>query len=113
MAHLYTDENFPQDTVEELARLGHDVLTSHEVGNSGLSIPDDEVLKFAIKSNRVLVTLNRRHFIRLHIINPSHKGIIVCTFNPDYITLAHRIHAALEAQPEMIGQLVRVYRPNQ
>jgi len=35
MARLYADENFPFPAVEELRRLGHDVLTSYEgIGRS-------------------------------------------------------------------------------
>jgi hypothetical protein len=58
-----------------------------------------------------MITLNRHHFIRLHHITPTHAGIVVCTFDPDFAGLAHRIHTALEAQPQMAGQLVRVNRP--
>ncbi|GEM_PF-4264907 len=66
MTRLYTNENFPQQVVDELRRLGHEVLTSQEAGNAGQSIPDDEVLNFARVNNRAVLTLNRRHFIRLH-----------------------------------------------
>ncbi len=37
MARLCTNENFPQPAVEELRRLGHGVLTTHEAGESGSS----------------------------------------------------------------------------
>jgi hypothetical protein len=42
---------------------------------------------------------------------PDHAGIIVCAFDPDFVALAHRSHAALEAQPATSGQLVRINRP--
>ena len=35
MARLYANENFPLPTVEELRRLGHDVLTVRETGQAG------------------------------------------------------------------------------
>jgi hypothetical protein len=35
MARLYANENFPFPVVEELRRLGHDVLTTLEAGNAG------------------------------------------------------------------------------
>ena len=38
MARLYSNENFPLPVVEELRRLGHDVLTTHEAGESGKSV---------------------------------------------------------------------------
>jgi len=37
---LYADENFPLRVVEELRRLGHDVLTAFEDGKANQSITD-------------------------------------------------------------------------
>lgn len=111
MAALYANENMPLPVVEALRQLGHDVLTTAESGNAGQAIPDDAVLAFSTTERRVLVTLNRKHFIRLHMLQPGHAGIIVCTFDLDYAALAQRIHDALAAEPEMSGQLVRVNRP--
>ncbi len=111
MACLYANENFPLPAVEELRRLGHDVLTSYESGRAGQAIPDEEVLVFAIAEARILITLNRKHFVRLHQRYVDHTGIIVCTFDPDFKALAQRVHAALITQPQMAGQLVRINRP--
>ena len=111
MARCYTNENFPLPAVEALRRCGHDVLTTAESGRVGQAIPDRDVLAFAVAEQRIVVTLNRRHFIRLHHTTPMHAGIVVCTFDPDFVALAQRIHTALEAQPQMAGQLVRVNRP--
>ena len=97
--------------MEALRRLGHEVLTTAESGRAEQAIPDADVLAFAVAEQRIVVTLNRRHFIRLHHTTPVHAGIVVCTFDPDFTALAHRIHTALEAQPQMAGQLVRVNRP--
>ena len=63
MARLYTNENFPLPVVEELRRLGHEVLTTYEAGEAGKSVPDEQVLAFATVEARALVTLNRKHFI--------------------------------------------------
>jgi hypothetical protein len=111
MARCYANENFPLPAVEALRRLGHNVLTAAESGRAGQAIPDADVLAFAMREQRIVVTLNRRHFIRLHHTTPTHAGIVVCTFDPDFTALAQRTHAALEAQPQMVGQLVRVNRP--
>lgn len=111
MARLYTNENFPLQAVEELRRLGHEVLTSQEAGNAGQGIPDEEVLDFARANNRAILTLNRRHFIRLHQQRPAHEGIIVCTFDPDFIALARRIDAILRSQTQLHGQLFHINRP--
>jgi hypothetical protein len=111
MARLYTNENFPLPVAEELRRLGHDVLTVQEAGNGGQAIPDESVLAFAFGQGRALVTINRKHFIRLHRSNPGHAGIIVCTLDLDFIRQAYRIHSALKEQDRLEGQILRVYRP--
>ena len=113
MAQLYADENFPQPVVEQLRELGHGVLTTSESGKAGQKIPDEEVLLFAVDNNRILLTLNRKHFIRLHNDHPAHAGIIVCTFDPDFEGQAHRIHSAILDQTDFSGVLVRVNRPLQ
>ena len=111
MTRLYTNENFPSPVAEELRRLGHDVLTVQEAGKGGQAIPDASVLAFASGEGRALVTINRKHFIRLHLANSGHAGIIVCTYDPDFVRQAHRIHAALGEQDRLEGQLLRVNRP--
>lgn len=80
-------------------------------GDAGQAIPDDAVLAFATAEQRVLITLNRKHFIRLHTTQPDHAGLVVCTFDREYATLAQRIHDALITEPVMRGRLVRVNRP--
>ena len=111
MAQLYANENFPFPVVEALRRHGHDVLTTSESGRAGIAIPDDEVLAFSIAEARVLLTINRKHFIRLHQHTLNHTGIIVCTFDLDFTALAQRIHDALVTQGAMNGQLIRINRP--
>ena len=92
MARLYANENFPLPVVEELRRLGHDVLTTLDVGKAGKALPDEAVLASAATEKRILITLNRKHFIRLHSLNPHHYGMIVCTVDPAFTAQAHRIH---------------------
>jgi hypothetical protein len=110
MSKLYSNENFPLPVVEELRHLGHDVLTIQETGKAEQALPDEDVLLFAIEKKRTILTLNRKHFVRLHKENPSHAGIIVCSFDPDFIGQAHRIHATIELQKSLSGQLIRINR---
>ena len=49
MARLYADENFPFPAVEELRRLGHDVLTSHEGGQAGQAVPDRRYWRLSLR----------------------------------------------------------------
>jgi hypothetical protein len=109
MARLYSNENFPLPVVEELRQLGHDVLTIQETGKAEQSLSDEAVLEFATNNGRAVLTLNRKHFIRLHKIQPKHAGIVVCSFDPDFIGQAHRIHKSIETHLQ--EQLIRVNRP--
>lgn len=113
MVRVYANENFPLPTVLALRQLGHDFLTTAESSKAGRATPDAEVLAFAIAEKRIVATMNRRHFIRLHQITPNHEGIIVCTFDPDFEALAQRIHEALSNLSNVSGQLIRVNRPPQ
>jgi predicted nuclease of predicted toxin-antitoxin system len=112
MARFYTNENIPSQVVTELRRLGHDVVTSLDAGNANSALPDAEVLAFATANDRVLLTHNRRHFLRLHQLRTAgHAGIVLCTFDADFCRQAQRIDDAVGAGTEMANRLVRVNRP--
>jgi hypothetical protein len=111
MAKFYTNDNFPLPAVLALRALGHDVLTSLEAGKANQPITDEEVLEFTRQQQRILLTLNRIHFIRLHKTNSEHFGIIACTFDPDYPGLARRISEACQQNEPIKGKLLRVNRP--
>lgn len=111
MARLYANENFPLPVVERLRALGHDVLAVREAGKADQSLPDPEVLAFAAREGRAVLTLNRLHFIRLHRHSANHAGIVVCTFDPDFSGQAERIHQAIAEAGVLTGQLLRVNRP--
>lgn len=110
MARLYANENFPVEVVKRLRELGHDVLTTHDVGKSNQGIEDDAVLRFSVDSGRCVVTINRKDFMRLHRSYPEHAGIIVCTENRDYMAFAAKIDEAITQTGELAGKLVRVVR---
>ncbi len=112
MARLYADENFPLPVVVELRRLGHDVLTVQEAGKAEQAIEDAEVLAFATEQKRAVLTLNRKHFVRLHAEQRPHAGIVVCTFDADFARQAQNLHQALMAQADVTDQLLRVNRPS-
>lgn len=113
MAKIYSNENFPRQCVEALREFGHDVLTTEDSGKSDMAIPDEEVLAYSTEQNRILVTFNRKHFIKLHKDGVEHAGIIVCTVDVNFEALAQRIHSALEETPDMSAKLVRVNRPQE
>ena len=112
MTRFYANENFPFPVAEELRRLGHDVLTTQQAGRAGQAIPDAEVLQFAASANRALLTLNRKHFVRLHEQVTEHAGIVVCSVDPDHFGHAARIHAAVLSAGSLVGRLIRINRPN-
>ncbi len=110
MARLFADENFPVEVARLLRQRGHDVTVMQEAGMANRGIPDPEILALATAQGRAVLTINRRDFIRLHRRDPDHAGIVVCTENHDEEELASCIDAALKAQPELLGKLIRVYR---
>jgi hypothetical protein len=112
MARLYADEDFSAPVIQRLRQLGHDILTPYEVGQAGQGITDAAVVAFATAAGRAVMTLNRRHFIRLHTEALSHAGIVVCTRDDDVAVLADRIHHQLQRTPTLQGQLLRINRPS-
>lgn len=107
---LYADENFPLRVIEELRRLGQDVLTAFEDGRANQSISDLDILTRAIELGRAIVTLNRLDFKRLHARVPEHAGIIICTEDPDRMGQARRIVEAITQARDPRAKLIRVYR---
>ncbi len=68
------------------------------------------MLVFATGENRAVLTLNRRHFMRLHREDSNHGGIVACKFDPDFSGQAERIHKAIAGITSLSGQLIRVNR---
>jgi hypothetical protein len=90
---LYADEDFAYPAVEELRRLGHDVVTAQEDGYRARS--DADVLARAHALKRCVLTHNRRHYARLHRSSAQHSGIISATQDPDHAALASRVNGQL------------------
>ena len=72
---------------------------------------DPDVLDFAKSEGRAVLTLNRKHFIRLHVQTPDHAGIIACTFDAAFSAQAQRIHDAVQREATLTGKLLRVNNP--
>ena len=88
------------------------MLTSVEAGRANQRIPDEEVVEFAPRSGRAVLTFNRLDFLRLHrSANAKHAGIIACSIDHDTEALAHRIDRAIREVGVLEGQLLRVNRP--
>ena len=106
---LYADEDFPLGVVQELRRLGHDVLTAQEDGRR--ATPDPDLLARAHALGRAVLTHNRRDYERLHRQGAAHSGILSATQDSHHhVSLAARLHAALAGR--VPGRWsVRVNRP--
>ena len=90
----------------------HHVLTIQESGKSGQALSDEAVLEFASAEGRILLTFNRKHFVRLHRQDYDHSGIIACSFDTDFVGLAMRIHAAINEPITDRRPIIRINRPN-
>jgi predicted nuclease of predicted toxin-antitoxin system len=110
MADLYANENFPLPVIQHLREMGHDVLTSLEAGTANQQIPDEEVLAFATREKRAVLTHNRLDFKQLHRRQPNHGGIIICTNDTDFHALAARINQQIKQNEPLETKLVSVTR---
>src|SRR3989304_9373140 len=79
MIKLYLDENVPEAVSTALRLRGYDILTVKDVGQKGLS--DPEQLKNAYSQNRVIFTFNVADFNKIHSEfmkeGLDHAGIIL------------------------------------
>ena len=112
MASFYADENFRYPVVEELRKLGHDVLTTREADRAGQGIGDEAVLDEARAMARILLTQNRGDFKKLHKEGAPHHGIVVCTYDRDAAALSERISDAVSHEQPGGRWLVSVVRPS-
>ena len=80
----------------------------YEDDKANQALTDEEVLSIAGKKKCALLTANRKHFIQLHRRQPNHGGIIVCTFDPDFIRQAERIAEALRDQESLENEAPRL-----
>ena len=110
MAQLYADENFPLPVVKFLRELGHNVLTIQEDGKANQRYPDELVLSDAVSHKRAILTLNRKHFKQLHSSGVNHYGLLLCSFDPDFMGQANRIHQAIESKDNLKSTIIQIYR---
>jgi predicted nuclease of predicted toxin-antitoxin system len=113
MARLYSNENFPIDIVLRLREIGHDILTSYEAGQANQKIADIVVVSFATQENRIVITLNRDDFVRIHRTGIGHMGIIICKDDRDYDGQTQAIQTCLTANPVLSNRLIRIKKRNQ
>lgn len=111
MARPLADENFPLPVTQELRRLGHDVVTLEDLVQADQGLLDEAVLALATDQERAVLTINRRHFVRLHQELPDHAGIVVCSLDIDFVGQAKRVTAALASEEILAGKLFRINRP--
>jgi uncharacterized protein DUF5615 len=90
---LYADEDFSFPVVEELRKLGHNVLMAQEDGRQGAS--DRDILARAYSLTRAVLTYNRKHFEQLHRQGKPHSGIITAKHDNNFSRLASRIDSKL------------------
>ncbi len=111
---FYADENFPLAIIEKLRQLNYNVLTSIEAGQANQSISDENVLKFAQETDRIVLTFNRDDFIFLHKQGKAHSGIIICKEDRDYKGQVQTIHEfILQDDRALHGRLIRIKKQNQ
>jgi predicted lactoylglutathione lyase len=115
MVKLYADENFELPGIKKLREKGSDILTALEAGNANQGIPDEDVLAFAIREHRAVITLNYNDFKNLHKRDNNHHGIVTCVSTrrkEDRDDLVDRIDFILKDKESLDNELIRVNRAN-
>lgn len=110
MSQLLADDNFPRPVVRELRRLGHDIIGLDETGLVSHESVDEDVLRAAAATDRSLLTLDYRSFSSLPPTNDHRPGVIICTFDPDFVGQASRIDSTLADHDSLAGQIIRIGR---
>ena len=95
---LYLNENIPVQIINHFSRLGIKSIHTHQVENNGIS--DEAQLIYAAKNKYILVTHNRKHFLKLHkewmSESKKHYGIITIGQKGSNQKIAERIYNYLE-----------------
>ena len=116
MFDLYGDENAQNKILINLLRRdGVDFLTSNEAGKGGA--PDNDQLEFCSQQQRVILTLDRGDFQRLHAewmrSGRDHAGIIIVTRSVFWPPSVHLLIMRLQRErtPEQMRNAILFLSP--
>ena len=88
---IFVDENIPNQTVQELRSLGHDVMDIRGTPEQGMD--DDALWKRVQSENRLLITTDKGF---LHHRNEEHYGILIVRLRqPNEQKIHQRVMQAL------------------
>jgi predicted nuclease of predicted toxin-antitoxin system len=114
------DENLPDDLVQSLQTLGHDVHTTREEGLAGAA--DPEIWKAAQADQRFLITQDLDFSDFRKFIPGTHCGLLLLRLrSPSRRLLMSRVAAIFQQEAVdtwsrcvvvVTGQKIRVRRPN-
>jgi predicted nuclease of predicted toxin-antitoxin system len=101
---ILLDEMYPPALAQRLRDSGHDVLAVLDVEVGLASISDDDVLAWAARNNRCVVTENVSDFARLAALGVQHAGIVFVSAQrfprtaKGLVRLGHALEAVLAAK---------------
>ena len=109
---IFTDECVYKITAALLRSWGHDVLTAQEAGLAGSS--DNEILAYALKHERVLLTIDMDFSNIRHYPPKSHQGIIVAKMRPRNMDEVHKVleHLVANLETETLSQSLVIVDSN-
>jgi hypothetical protein len=64
----------------------------------------------SVTVSRAVLTHNRKHFRNLHNAGQPHSGMVLCTEDTDFDSLATRVDQALSQVIHLTGEVIRVTR---
>lgn len=93
---ICVDENIPLGTVEELRKLGHDVLDIRGTAEQGIA---DDVLWALIQQGRRMLITTDKGFVQYR--DEQHAGILVVRLRqPNALKIHERVMQAMKQFPE-------------
>jgi predicted nuclease of predicted toxin-antitoxin system len=98
LSSVLLDEMYPPDLARQLRDAGHDVVAVLDIEVGLASKTDEDVLAWAARNNRCVVTENVADFLRLARQGFSHAGLILVTSRryPRTRSGLHRLGKALD-----------------
>ena len=111
MTRLFADENIPPRIVQGLQDYGVDIITTTDAQLDNRNTSDPEILTYATRVGRAVITFDRGDYKKLHQQSDAHAGIILLKQNMPLPMLIEKVAALALSQSDLKGKVHRVIQP--
>ena len=109
MQAFLIDECLTKDLVRIAESRGHPASFVPHLGKAGMK--DEQLVTFIEQNDLLMVTNNRRDFLRLYGLLPLHAGLLIIVPSVDRRQQAHLFGLALDrlaTMPDLVNQVMEV-----